>query len=288
MVATPPTNTGVLDTTSTTVVVTQVLANRPVPVLTTTPTTTTNINVVDTTELNLGCKSLSQAKAGQAEVHQKSPTNTEDEELLKSTNTPVRRQPTINKVGEGDQQQPGTPLDTTLVDNTRGNVNKCFDTADTTSPSSDQFQSSDDADNTSSGHLAAGTTRMNLNFERSVTKGDLKSEQREDGSEVVRDAKLKLGDQDTTQNSTCVHMRGGWCSVHLKFAKKTARITKTWDKLSSGLFGWRMRRKTVYSCGTEPIPIASSDQPGPSVLFNTKGRGLVRKRGSTSGNYGVD
>ena len=88
----------------------------------------------------------------------------------------------------------------------------------------------------------------------------------------------------------CVHLRGGWCTVHRKYARKFARIFKTWERLKSGLCGWKVRRKTEYSCETKASESSMNIfQPGPSVILsdlNTKGRGLVRKRGSNLGIIG--
>ena len=35
----------------------------------------------------------------------------------------------------------------------------------------------------------------------------------------------------------CVHLRGGWCVNHGQFARKVARVVKSWKILKSGQFG---------------------------------------------------
>ena len=71
--------------------------------------------------------------------------------------------------------------------------------------------------------------------------------------------------------------------MHMKYANKSVKRFKIWEQLKSGLFGWKVKHKTVYSCESEQISRAISFQPGPSVGFISKRGGLVRKSGSDLG-----
>ena len=104
--------------------------------------------------------------------------------------------------------------------------------------------------------------------------------------------KLHLSVRDTCiilqlYNRDCVHHRGGWCDVHGQYASKSVKRFKIWEQLTSGLFGWKVRSRTVYSCETEAISPTISFQPGPSAGFTSKKGGLVNKKGSTIGISGV-
>ena len=71
--------------------------------------------------------------------------------------------------------------------------------------------------------------------------------------------------EDDNKTGSCVHLRGGWCSVHGVQAKKTVEFWRSWEKLKSGLFGNVRRRRTVYRCEIGLKTGGKSQMTGPSA-----------------------
>ena len=107
--------------------------------------------------------------------------------------------------------------------------------------------------------------------------GDCVEEQdtvRKEKGTYVKDVECK----NVTNTDDCEHLRGGWCVVHKLQGRKSTKLFKTWEKLRTGLCGWKVRSKVIYSCEFELQPYMSSVQPGPSVSFTKtteSGRGWV-------------
>ena len=98
----------------------------------------------------------------------------------------------------------------------------------------------------------------------------------------IQEGSLVSDDDDTGIEGLgpvkCVHLRGGWCVVHKLQGRKSAKLFTTWEKLKSGLYGWKVRSKVEYCCKLELKPDAISVRPGSSAIFPSKaesGRGSV-------------
>ena len=129
----------------------------------------------------------------------------------------------------------------------------------------------------SSQHPGSGDRSSDLNYE--LTEGAELMEEVQD--KEGRQEEKFLKDATVTESQSpeeCVHLRGGWCVVHNLQGRKSAKLLKTWEKLKSGLYGWKVRSKVEYCCKLELKPDAISVRPGPSAIFPSKaesGRGSV-------------
>ena len=77
--------------------------------------------------------------------------------------------------------------------------------------------------------------------------------------------------------------------VHNLQSRKSAKLSKTWEKLKSGLWGWKVRIRVEYSCKYKLQPDISLNLPGPSASLETaavNGRGWERGESSVQGTSG--
>ena len=66
----------------------------------------------------------------------------------------------------------------------------------------------------------------------------------------------------------CQYERGGWCKQHKAKGTRCMRVTKVWDQLKSGLFGYKVKKKVTYKCakkvfdGNADLPSTAMDELG--------------------------
>ena len=58
----------------------------------------------------------------------------------------------------------------------------------------------------------------------------------------------KKATRSSMDEEVCSFKRGGMCVVHKKYGKKNTSTQKVWDKNKSGIFSWKYKKKTYYTC----------------------------------------
>ena len=56
---------------------------------------------------------------------------------------------------------------------------------------------------------------------------------------------------DVVTVKECVYKRGGLCTRHNVKGTKVLKVTRVWDKLKNGLYGYRTVRRMTYQCTSE-------------------------------------
>ena len=58
----------------------------------------------------------------------------------------------------------------------------------------------------------------------------------------------KKATRSSKNEEVCSFKRGGMCVVHKRYGKKNTSTQKVWDKNKSGIFIWKYKKKTYYTC----------------------------------------
>ena len=76
----------------------------------------------------------------------------------------------------------------------------------------------------------------------------------------------------------CKYERGGWCTLHKAQGRKGVKVTKVWDRLKTGLFGYKVMRKVAYKCDVsvfdgnkDDFPTTAMDEFGVAVSGPSQG-----------------
>ena len=94
--------------------------------------------------------------------------------------------------------------------------------------------------------------------------------EREFSDKVGRKAKLEQA------GAECMISRGGWCKTHDIQTRKVINKTRKWDKLKTGLFGFKYSSKTSWLCTWKPdYPYQKSDSEHPVATKGGKEVGVL-------------
>lgn len=74
----------------------------------------------------------------------------------------------------------------------------------------------------------------------------------------------------------CQYERGGWCTLHKAQGRKGMKVTKVWDRLKTGLYGYKVMRRVTYKCDISVFDGSKDDFPSTTTMdeFGATASGL--------------